>query len=104
MAQMRGGHIGVHQHRDREAAEGRAPQLFGESNGAECVERGTAIFLRMTDPEKAMFAHFAQYLARHETVDFPLVGERLHFVVDEAAQRIAQHFVLFTEIKRRSRR
>ena len=32
---VHGGHVGVHQHGDREAPEGRAAELFGKHHGAE---------------------------------------------------------------------
>jgi hypothetical protein len=99
-AMCTGRHVGVHQHGDRGAAEGRAAELFGEHHRAERVHVAAAVFGRIADAEEAELAHAAQHLARDVALLLPLRAVRLDLLLDEAADLRAQLLVLLAEIGR----
>jgi hypothetical protein len=104
LANVDGCHVGVDQHRDRDAAEGRAAELLGEHDRPQRVELAAAVFRRIADAEKAQLPHLTQRFARHQTLLLPGRCERLDPVVDEAPQLPPQQLVLLAEIRRGERR
>ena len=97
--QMRARHVGVHQHGDGEAAMGRAADLLGQHDRGARIEAGAAQRSGKRS-EEAELAHLAQHLARHEARPPPRLALRLHLLVDEAAELVAQHLMLGGEIDR----
>ena len=93
--QMHRRHVGMNQHRDGDAGKRRSAQLFGQHHRRQRIQIGAAIFRRITDAEKAEFAHPAQHLARHHAFLFPGRRVRLDLLIDEAPDLGAQQFVLF---------
>jgi hypothetical protein len=98
--QMHRGHIGMNQHRDRHAREGRSTEFFGQYDRGQRVHLRAAILRGIADAEKAELAHAAQHLARHHAVLLPLQRPRLDLLVDKAAKLGAQQFMLLAEIDR----
>jgi curved DNA-binding protein CbpA len=88
--QVRRRHVGVHQHGDGEAAEGRAAELLGQQRGGARIQRAAAEFLRVAQAEEAEAAHLAQQLARHEALLFPGVAPRHHLLLYETADAFLQ--------------
>jgi hypothetical protein len=93
------GHVGMHQDRDREAAEGRASQLLGENRGAQCIEPRPAVLFRMPQAEKAELPHFPQHFTRDHACLFPRGAVRDDIVFDEAAEGLAEKPVRVLEIR-----
>ena len=88
--QVRRGHVGVHQHGDREAAEGGAAELLGQQRGSARIHCAAAEFLAVAQAEKAKLAHLAQHFARHEALLLPLVTVGNDLLLDEAADALPQ--------------
>ena len=84
-------HVGMHQHRRGEAAEGRTPEFLRPHHRRQRPHVGAAIFGRMAHAEKAERAHAAVDLARDFAVALPLLAMRHDFLLDEAADLLAQH-------------
>ena len=93
-----GGHSGMDQNRNGEAAEGGLAQLLRQYGAGDGVHLAAAQFGAIADAEKAQLAHAAQHLARHFAVLFPLLRLRLDLFVDEAAQLVAEHHMFFADI------
>ena len=98
MVQVRARHVGVHEHGDDEAAEGRLRERFGEHQVGQRIGLRAAMFAGIHQPEQAGIAHLAQHLARCEAVALPLFGERFDLPGDEARDLLAQLFVLVAEV------
>ena len=96
--EMRGGHVGVHQHRHGKAAVSAAAQFLGQHDIGERIEPGAAMLGRIAHAEQAERAHLAQHLARHAALLLPGIAAREDFVGDEAPQGLPQHGVLLAEI------
>ena len=69
--QMRARHIGMHQHRHRETAVGRAAEFFGQQCSSEGVHFTAAVLRGVADAEQPQAAHLAHDLARHHAIFFP---------------------------------
>jgi hypothetical protein len=93
-------HVGVHEDRRGEAAEARASELLGEHHRGQRPHVGAAILGRMAHAEEAERAHAAIDLARNLAVALPRLGMRYHFLLDEAADLLAQHAQLLGQIGR----
>jgi hypothetical protein len=97
VVQVRRRHVGVHEHRDREAAVGRAAEFLGEHDGRQRVEIAAAVIRIEADAEQAQLAHVPEDITRHEALRFPGVGVRQHAVRDESADGVAQQLVVVGE-------
>src|SRR2546428_531557 len=87
---MRRRHVGMHQHRDGEAAEGRAPELLREQRRRPRVQSRAAEFLGIPQAEIPEPPHLLQHLARHEALLFPGAALRDDLLLDVAANALAQ--------------
>ena len=84
-------HVGMNQHRRGEAAEGRASEFLRPHHRRQRAHIGAAIFGRVAHAEKAERAHAAVDLARDLAVALPLLAMRHDFLLDKAADLLAQH-------------
>jgi hypothetical protein len=91
--EVRTRHVGVHQHRHDEAAEGRAGKRFLEDERRHGVGTGAAVFGRIGDPEQAEAAELADHLARDESLLLPAHAVRLDLLGEEARDRGAEALV-----------
>ncbi len=101
--EVRARHVGVHQHRHDEAAEGRARQRLLEHDGGERVGAGAAVLGRIGDAEQAEVAELADHLARDAALVLPALAVRLDLVGEEAGDRDAKLLVLGAVVDRRHR-
>ena len=96
--EMGRGHVGVHQHRDREAAVGGSPELFGEHHRGERVEPAAAMLHRTAHAEHPEVSELAEHLAGDLARRLPVAGVREDLSFDEAPHLLAQHAVLLSDM------
>src|SRR5258706_3263521 len=89
--QMRGSHVGMHQHRYRKPAEARAAQFLREQRRRPRIQRRAAEFLRIAQAEEAEASHLPQHLARHEALLLPRRRLRHDLLLHVAPHAFAQH-------------
>ena len=98
MVQVRARHVGVDQHGDHEAAEGRLRQRLGEHQVGERLAVAAAVLALVHQAEQAGGAELSQHLARRVPRLLPCQGVRLDLAGDEAGDLIAQQLVLGREV------
>ena len=103
VVQVRAGHVGVDQHGDDEAGEGRLRQRLGEHQVGQRVGLRAAVRALVHQAEQAGLAHAAQHVARHEALLFPGRAVRLDFLGDELRDLVAQQFVFGVVVDRHVR-
>jgi hypothetical protein len=98
VVQVRARHVGVDQHGDDEAAEGRLRQRLGEHQVGERVAVAAAVLALEHQAEQAGGTELPQHLARRVSRLLPRQGVRLDLAGDEAGDLIAQQLVLGREV------
>ncbi len=98
MLQVRARHVGMDQHRDDEAAEGRLRQRLGKDQVGQCIGIATAEPAIEHQPEQTGLAEPLQHGARHHPVAFPGLRVRLDLAGEEARDLVLQQGVLWCQI------
>jgi hypothetical protein len=88
----------MYQRRRGKPAEGRTAEFLGKHHRRQRSHLGAAIFDFVAHAEEAERAHAPKNLARDLAVALPLLAMRHDFLLDKAANLIAQHPQLFGQI------
>ncbi len=99
MPEVRRGHVGVDQHRHREAAAGGAAQFLRQDRIGQRVEARAAVVRCIPHAKEAKRAHLAQDFTRHEALLLPGLDVRQDAVGDEAPDGLPEHRVLLAEVR-----
>src|SRR4051794_404024 len=89
----------MYQNRRSEAAEGRTAQFFSKHHRGQRAHVGAAILGGVPHAEKAERTHAAVDLAWNLAVPLPALAMRHDFLLDEAANLLAQHPQLLGKLR-----